>query len=48
MLHSFRVGGAASHRMGGTTMDVLIEYVTWRFSAVTNGYEGISGGVEGN
>ena len=26
-MHSFRVGGAVSHNMDGTAMDVLMEYV---------------------
>ena len=26
-MHSFRVGGAASHSMDSTAMDVLMEYV---------------------
>ena len=33
-MHSFRVGGAASHNMDGTAMNVLMEYVGWKSAAV--------------
>ncbi|CAN0597596.1 unnamed protein product, partial [Laminaria digitata] len=39
-LHSFRVGGAASHHMDGTAMDVLMEYVGW-FPVVASRYVGV-------
>ena len=37
-MHSFRVGGAASHYMDGTAMDVLMEYVGWKFACVASRY----------
>ena len=37
-MHSFRVGGAASHNMDGTTMDVLVEYVGWKSATVAVSY----------
>ncbi|CAM9728164.1 unnamed protein product [Pylaiella littoralis] len=39
-LHSFRVGGAASHNMDGTAMDVLMEYVGWKSTPVARRYAG--------
>ena len=41
-LHSFRVGGAASHHMDGTAMDVLMEYVGWKSAAVASRYVGVT------
>ena len=43
MLHSFRVGGAASHHMDGAAIDVLMEYVGWRSLAVGVRYARVSG-----
>lgn len=40
ILHSFRVGAAASHDMDGTTMDVLMEYSEWTSSAAISRYVG--------
>ena len=40
MLHSFRVGGAASDHVDGTAMDVFMEYVGWRSPAVAGRYAG--------
>ena len=34
-IHSFRVGGAASHNMDGTARDVLMEYVGMGWKSVT-------------
>ena len=34
-IHSFRVGGAASHNMDGTARDVLMEYVGMGGKSVT-------------
>ena len=39
-MHSFRVGGAASHNMDGTAIDVLMEYVGWKSAAVARRYVG--------
>jgi len=39
-MHSFRVGGAASHKMDGTAMGVLIEYVGWKSAVVARRYVG--------
>ena len=41
-LHSFRVGGVASHDMDGTAMDVLVEYVGWKSAAVTGRHVGVT------
>ena len=41
-MHSFRVGGAASHNMDGTAMDVLMEYVGWKSAAVARRYVGVT------
>ena len=43
-MHSFRVGGAASHKMDGTAMGVLIEYVGWKSAAVARGNSARGGG----
>ena len=37
-MHSFRVGGAASHNMDGTTMDFVMEDVGWKFAKVARRY----------
>ena len=37
-MHSFRAGGAASHHMDGTAMDVLMEYVGWKSASVARRY----------
>ena len=39
-LHSFRLGGAASHHMDDTAMDVFMEYVGWKSAAVVGQYVG--------
>ena len=41
-MHSFRVGGAASHSMDGTAMEVLMEYVGWKSAAVARRYVGVT------
>ena len=41
-MHSFRVGGAASHNMDGTAMEVLMEYVGWKSAAVARRYVGVT------
>ena len=41
-MHSFRVGGAASHNMDGTTMDVLVEYVGWKSATVARRCVGVT------
>ena len=41
-MHSFRVGGAASHHMDGTALDVLMEYVGWKFASVVCRYVGVT------
>ena len=41
-LHSFRVGGAASHHVDGTAMDALMEYVGWKSAAVASRYVGVT------
>ena len=41
-MHSFRVGGAASHNMDGTAIDVLMEYVGWKSAAVARRYVGVT------
>lgn len=33
-MHSFLVGEAASHSMDDPAMDVLMEYVGWKFATV--------------
>ena len=47
-LHSFRVGGAASHHMDGTAMDVLMEYVGWKSAAVAGRYVGVTASAAGS
>ena len=37
-IHSFRVGGEASHNMDGTAMGVLMEYVRFKSATVTRRY----------
>ncbi|CAN0075198.1 unnamed protein product, partial [Laminaria digitata] len=37
-MHSFRVEGAASHNMDGTTMDVLMEHVGWKSATTARRY----------
>ena len=41
-LHSFRLGGAASHHMDGTAIDVLMEYVGWTSAEVAGRYVGVT------
>ncbi|CAM9376086.1 unnamed protein product, partial [Laminaria digitata] len=41
-MHSFRVGGAASHNMDGTAMDVLMEYVGWKSATTARRYVGVT------
>ena len=41
-MHSFRVGGAASHNMDGTAIDVIMEYVGWKSAAVARRYVGVT------
>ena len=41
-MHSFRVGGAASHNIDGTAMDFLMEYVGWKSAAVARRYVGVT------
>ena len=41
-MHSFRVGGAASHNMEGTAMDVHMEYVGWKSGTVARRYVGVT------
>ena len=41
-MHSFRVGGAASHNMDGTAMDVIMGYVGWKSAAVARRYVGVT------
>ena len=45
-MHSFRAVGAASHRMGGTAMDVLMEYVGWKSASIARRYVGVTAFVE--
>ena len=47
-LHSFRVGGAASHHMDGTAIDVLMEYVGWKSAAVAGRYVGVTASAAGS
>ena len=47
-LHSFRVGGAASHHMDGTAMDVLMEYVGLTSAAVAGRYVGVTASAAGS
>ena len=37
-MHSFRVGGAASHNVEVTAMDVLVGYVGWKSAAFARRY----------
>ena len=45
-LHSFRVGGEASHRTDGTAMDVLMTYVEWRSTVVADRYVGVTAFID--
>lgn len=47
-LHSFRVGGAASHNMDGTAMDALMEYVGWKSTPVSRRYVGQTASAGGS
>ena len=46
-MHSFRVGGAASHQMSGTPFDVLMEYVGWKSDGVARRYIGATPSATG-
>ncbi|CAN0189078.1 unnamed protein product, partial [Laminaria digitata] len=41
-MHFFRVGGAASHNVVGTAMDVLMEYLGWKSATTARRYVGIT------
>ncbi|CAM9635092.1 unnamed protein product [Laminaria digitata] len=41
-IHSFRVGGAASHNMDGTAMDVLMKYVGRKSATTARRYVGVT------
>ena len=46
--HSFRVGGAASHHMDGTAMDVLMEDAGLKSAAVAGRYVGVTASAAGS
>ena len=41
-MHSFRVGGTASHHVDGMVMDVLMGYVGWKSASVACRYVGVT------
>ena len=45
MMHSFRVAGAASHNIDGTTMYVMMQYVGWKSATVARRYVGATASV---
>ena len=47
-LHSFRVGGATSHHMGGMAMDVLMKYAGWKSAAIAGRYVGVTASAAGS
>lgn len=41
-MHPLRVGGAASHNMDGTAMNVLMEYAGWKSATIARKYVGVT------
>lgn len=45
-MHSFQVGGAASHYRDGTAIDALVEYVGWQSALVAHRYVGATASAD--